>query len=215
MILDFGHGLALRSATAEDHPALKLVCLKTGNAGSDASATEDDPELLGLIYAVPYQVLEPDFAFVVENADGVCGYLFGAPDTRRFNARLAEHWYPDLRKRVSRVGDDPSDWRGSDWARHAIHNPDLAILPGLEPYPSHGHIDLLPQARGMGIGRQAMRFLERRMREAGSTGLYLPVDSRNAKALAFYAALGFQPAEDMPAGPVTYMVKPAKDFAPD
>lgn len=215
MILDLGHGFALRSATEEDHPALKNVCLQTGNAGMDASATEDDPDLLGLIYAVPYQVLEPDFAFVVENEDGVCGYLFGVADTRSFNARLAMQWYPDLQKRVARVGDDPSAWRGSDWARHAIHNPDFAIPTALEPYPSHGHIDLLPQARGMGIGGQAIRFLETRMRRAGSTGLYLPVDSRNAKALAFYAALGYRSADGVPAGPVIYMVKPAKDFASD
>lgn len=213
MILDLGHGFTLRGATADDHPALKHVCLKTGNAGADASDIEDDPDLLGLIYAVPYQVLEPDFAFVIENEAGVCGYLFGAPDTASFNARLAAEWYPEQQRRVARVSDDRSVWRGSDWARHAIHNPDLSIPPALAPYPSHGHIDLLPQARGMGIGRKAMRFLEQRLGAAGSKGLFLPVDSRNAKALAFYSTLGFRVAGQMPEGPVTYVVKSAKDFA--
>ena len=48
-----------------------MVCLKTGDAGQDATAREDDPQLLGLIFAIPYQVLEPDFAFVIDGPNGV------------------------------------------------------------------------------------------------------------------------------------------------
>ena len=56
MVLDFGGGYRLRAALAEDHAALCMVCLKTGDSGKDATGREDDPDLLGLIYAVPYQV---------------------------------------------------------------------------------------------------------------------------------------------------------------
>ena len=66
---------------------------------------------------MPYQVLEPDFAFVIEGADGVAGYLFGAPDTAAFNAPLAADWYPRLQRRVGDPGPDRARWRGSDWAR--------------------------------------------------------------------------------------------------
>src|SRR5687768_5326161 len=81
MVFDFGDGYRLRAALAEDHAALNMVCLKTGDSGKDATAREDDPDLLGLIYAVPYQVYEPDFAFVIDGPNGVCGYILGAPDT--------------------------------------------------------------------------------------------------------------------------------------
>ena len=156
MRLDLGNGFVLRNATRSDHDALNHVCLLTGDAGDDASAREDDPDLLGLIYAVPYQVLEPDFAFVIDGRQGVgvVGYVLGAPDTGRFNRRLEAEWFPRLRARVAHAPLDKARWQGSDWARHAIHHPEYVYPPSLHGFPAHGHIDLLPQARGKGVGRQ-------------------------------------------------------------
>lgn len=193
MILDLGGGFVLRRATRDDHPALCAVCLATGDAGQDATSREDDPELMGQIYAVPYQVLEPDLAFVIDGPNGVVGYLFGALDTASFNSRLASEWYPALRQHVSDPGPDRSTWQGSDWVRHAIHHPDLDIPEALVAYPSHGHIDLLPEARGQGIGRRCMAFLEQQLAAAGSTGLFLDVHPRNVGAQRFYATLGYAP----------------------
>ena len=158
MMLGFGEGFFLRQATAADHDALVAVCLKTGDAGKDATAREDDPRLLGLIYAIPYQVLEPELAFVIDGPDGVSGYVLGARDTQAFNARLADNWYPRLQAELADPGPDTTSWRGSDWARHQIHHPDFSIPDALAAYPSHGHIDLLPEARGKGIGRRALGF---------------------------------------------------------
>lgn len=191
MILDFGDGFFLRHATPADHAALAAVCLRTGDAGKDATGREDDPKLMGLVYAVPYQVLEPGLAFVVDGPGGVSGYLFGALDTRAFNARLAEEWYPALRRRAADPGPDSARWRGSDWVRHLIHRPDFTVPDSLSAYPSHGHIDLLPPARGKRIGRRVMAFLEQRLAAAGSAGLHLQVHPRNEGALRFYEAIGF------------------------
>jgi len=192
MILDFGEGLFLRRATADDHQALCLVCLQTGNAGNDASGREDDPMLMGQIYALPYQVLEPELAFVVDSQDGVVGTLFGVLDTTAFNKRLASDWYPVLQRRVADPGSDRLAWRGSDWARHAIHHPDLVVPESLTDYPSHGHIDLLPRARGRSIGRRCISFLENRLAAAGSAGLFLDVHPKNIGAQRFYTSLGYK-----------------------
>ena len=152
------------------------------------------PTCSGCIYAVPYQVLEPDLAFVVEGPDGVCGYLFGAPDTQRIQrAPGRANGIPVCSQRVADPGPDPSTWRGSDWARHLIHHPEPAAAEIVARYPSHGHIDLLPQARGRGIGSQAMMFLMQRLAAAGSKGMFLDVDPRNLGAREFYRKLGFSP----------------------
>jgi ribosomal protein S18 acetylase RimI-like enzyme len=192
MTFDIGGGFALRQAIAADHPALSAVCLKTGDAGRDASSIEDDPALLGLVFALPYQVLEPDYAFVIESDRGVAGYLFGALDTYAFNERLAAEWYSKLRQRVADPGADNSQWHGSDWLRHHIHHADFKVPEALAPYASHGHIDLLPEARGKGVGRRAVTFLEQRLAAAGSRGVHMQVDPRNENALRFYEAIGFQ-----------------------
>ena len=49
MIHPLGEGFSLRQATAADHSDLAMVCLKTGDAGKDATGLEDDTQLLGLI----------------------------------------------------------------------------------------------------------------------------------------------------------------------
>jgi ribosomal protein S18 acetylase RimI-like enzyme len=191
MLIDLGDGYRIRLAQASDQAALSTICLKTGAAGQDASAREDDPELLGLVYALPYPIFEPAFAFVVEGAAGVCGYVLGAFDTARFNARLAAEWYPDLQLRVPQPDAYRAKWKGSDWLRHHIHNPPGAPFRALAAYPSHAHIDLMPAIQGRGFGRRLLTLLEERLARAGSPGLHLGLDPKNINALRFYEALGY------------------------
>lgn len=191
LVLDFGDGYLLRHALPSDDAALKLVCLRTGDSGKDATAIEDDPDLLGLIYAVPYQVFAPEFAFVVQGPDGVCGYILGALDTPEFYTQMRTDWFPGVAARLLDPGSDESRWQGSDWARFAIHHPEFVYPPALHPYPAHGHIDLLPEARGRNIGRRGMRHMMGKLAEAGATGMHLQVSPKNRGAQAFYKKLGF------------------------
>ncbi|HEV7252475.1 MAG TPA: hypothetical protein VGN97_05185 [Mesorhizobium sp.] len=129
--LDFGRRYFLRCAEPRDRSAFNHVCLKTGDASRDATWREDDPDLLGLIFAVPYQVLEPDFAFAVVGPGGVCGYLLGTPDSAGFYRRYVNDWLVPLACRVHDPGPDRSQWRGSDWDRRAIHAPEIVFPPAL------------------------------------------------------------------------------------
>ena len=63
----------IRSAVADDRDALYDICLRTGDAGSDATALYRDPELIGAIWAGPYLALEPDLSFVAVGDEGVVG----------------------------------------------------------------------------------------------------------------------------------------------
>jgi ribosomal protein S18 acetylase RimI-like enzyme len=191
MVIDLGDGFSIRQARDSDRAALSYICLKTGNAGQDASEREDDPELIALVYALPYLDFAPEFAFVVEGPSGVCGYVLGALDTASFNARLARDWYPGLHARVADPNPDRSQWTGSDWLRHHIHHPPLDVATTLAAYPSHAHIDLLPDIQGRGFGRRLLTLLEERLAGAGSPGLHLGLDPRNENALRFYEALGY------------------------
>ncbi len=196
MELNFGGGYVLRKAEWTDYAALNRVCLLTGDSGKDATAREDDPDLLGLIYAVPYQVFAPDFAFVVDGPGGVCGYVLGTPSSETFYARVGREWFPSLARRLNDPGPDESKWAGSDWARYAIHHPQFVYPPVLSDYPAHGHIDLLPEARGRKIGSRAMRLMMGRLEAAGTSGMHLQVSPSNEGALAFYRTLGFERLED-------------------
>jgi GNAT superfamily N-acetyltransferase len=208
MGLELGEGYRLRPATAEDHPALEMVCLKTGDSGQDATAREDDPRLLGLIYAVPYQVAQPDYAFVIDGPNGVAGYVFGALDSASFYEWAGRDWFPKVAATVADPGPDRAQWtRGSDWARWEIHHPGFTYPPALHPFPAHGHIDLLPEVQGKGFGRKALEHVMALLKRDGAKGMHLGVSKKNVGALAFYEKLGFR-ALTGPGAPdhVVYMV---------
>lgn len=192
MVVELGGGYRLRQAEASDHAAMEMVCLKTGDSGADATAREDDPRLLGLIYAVPYQVFAPQYAFVIEGPNGVCGYVLGALDSAAYYDWAAREWFPKVAATLADPGPDKAKWtKGSDWARYEIHHPEFTYPEALHPYPAHGHIDLLPEVQGKGFGRRALEHVMAALRRDGARGMHLGVSPRNRGALAFYERLGF------------------------
>jgi ribosomal protein S18 acetylase RimI-like enzyme len=180
--------VSIRPARPDDEPALYDICLRTGDAGRDATALHGDPRLLGEVYVGPYLALEPGLAFVVSD-DAVGGYVLGARDTADFHRRCEATWWPALRDRYPLrewAGDGPD-------ARlvRLLHRPPQAEPAVLERYPSHLHVDLLPAWQGGGWGRRLLETLFVALTDAGSPGVHLGVSRRNERAIGFYRRMGF------------------------
>jgi ribosomal protein S18 acetylase RimI-like enzyme len=196
---DDGTGDAvIRPYRPDDLGAVYEVCLKTGNAGSDASALYEDPLLLGHVYVGPYVTLEPELAFVLEDEGGVCGYALGARDSKAFARRLIEAWWPPLRSRYPDPPGPAESWSPTQHLWHRLHHPESEPPAALDAYPSHLHIDLLPRAQGRGHGTRMMDRLLTALRGFASPGVHLGVHPDNARAIAFYGKLGFA---RLPGGP--------------
>jgi ribosomal protein S18 acetylase RimI-like enzyme len=184
-------GFTLRQAVQTDQAALYRICLLTGASGQDATHLHDDPHLLGNYYAIPYLELQPDLAFVIDGAEGVCGYVLGARDSAQFYARMEAEWLAPLRQTLPDPGPDKTRWGKGDWLRHKIHHEPLPLYASLASHPSHLHIDLLPAAQGHGWGRVLIEHLFAALAAQGSPGVHLGVASDNLAAQAFYHKLGF------------------------
>ena len=185
----------LRPYRPADHDAVYDICVRTGAAGDDATHLLRDPALLGHVYAGPYVELVPDLAFVVEDDDGVAGYILGAADTGEFQDRLEREWWPGLRRRYPVYRTD-GDAAFDDLLIALMHSPARAPADLVAAYPSHLHIDLLPRLQGQGWGRRLIDTLSERLRATGSHGLHLGVATANTKAQAFYRAVGFTELDD-------------------
>jgi ribosomal protein S18 acetylase RimI-like enzyme len=179
----------MRDAVADDRPAVYAVCLRTGNAGGDASSTYVDRDLLGHVYAGPYLELEPELAIVLNDGAGAEGYVLGALDTRRFEARCEQEWWPSLRARYP-LGSFPGSSPDERLVR-MMHAPVRAPETVVAAYPSHLHIDLLPRWQGGGWGRRLVETLLDRLVARGSSGVHLGVARSNERAIGFYRRLGF------------------------
>ncbi|MFM8283317.1 MAG: GNAT family N-acetyltransferase [Planctomycetaceae bacterium] len=194
----------LRPARVDDRDPCYRVCLETGDHGRDGTPYyADDPDALGRIYVGPYLALEPDLAFVLEDEMGVCGYLLGAADSRRFYTRYEEDWRPALVARFPAPGGDPAGWNRVARVHHAYHHPDYHCPEPYDHFPAHAHIDLAPRAQGRGFGGPMMRTILGALTRRGAAGVHLGVAADNRRALAFYARLGFVELERRAAGAAT------------
>ncbi|MCI4663574.1 MAG: GNAT family N-acetyltransferase [Neomegalonema sp.] len=188
----------IRSYRSEDLPDLYRICLITGDAGEDATALYQDPALIGAIYAAPYGELAPDFCFVVEDDEGVGGYVVGAPDTRAFEAQLEAEWWPIWRRRVTAPSGDRSGWTADQRRAQAIHHPSAVPQTIIEAHPAHLHLNLAPRLRRRGLGRSlAQRWLDHASAH-GVQSAHVGVGAQNQRGLAFWRACGFNPLGESP-----------------
>jgi ribosomal protein S18 acetylase RimI-like enzyme len=190
----------IRPYRPADEDAVYDVCLKTGIAGQDATHLYSDPKALGHIFVGPYLHLEPELAFVLEDSQGVCGYVLGALDSARFYRAYLERWLPELRKFRPDPCGNPAEWTPTEKAYHQYHHPKIYFPGHFRDYPSHLHIDLLPRAQGRGNGQRMMATLLERLRQLGATGVHLSMASTNSRAERFYQKLGFHELDRTGAG---------------
>jgi ribosomal protein S18 acetylase RimI-like enzyme len=188
----------IRAFGPADLDDLYSICFVTAGG----SALYRDPKLVGHVYAAPYAVLSPQSVFIVEDAEGVGGYIVGAPDTRDFETRLEAEWWPALRTIYPDPSGTPCIDRSADqFMSYWIHHPHRAPDRIVEVYPSHLHINLLPHLRGRGLGRRLMERWLGTVRDMGSRGAHLAVGAANSRAIRFYRACGFRELEQPPRPP--------------
>lgn len=205
----------IRAARTGDEPGAYVVCLKTGNNGQDGTALyREDPDALGRIYTGPYLAFEPELAVILERDDGeIAGYALGALDSRELYRRYEAEWRPRLCAEFPEPPGDPGAWTPVEQVHHAYHHPDYTCPEPYDEYPSHMHIDLLPEAQGRGFGRRMLEEVMQKLRERGSPGVHLGVSGHNHAALGFYRHLGFyelaRAGDD--ADPVVYLGKRLRD----
>jgi len=168
-----------------DTAAVLDICVRTGDAGQDATGLHPDARALTDRYAAPYLALEPEWAMVAEVDGEVVGYLVGTPDTSAFAKEFAA-W--------------PSSLTAAERAAHVAGLGAAITADELSAYPAHLHIDLLPSAQGRGVGRMLVEAFVAELAAAGVPGLHLVVDPANLGAQAFYPRVGFERRRDLVEG---------------
>ncbi|MBI3853166.1 MAG: GNAT family N-acetyltransferase [Verrucomicrobia bacterium] len=184
-------GFQIRRYLPRDEDAVYEVCLKTGDSGKDGTHLYDDPKALGHIYVGPYIHLEPELAFVLEDKEGVCGYVMGVLDSKKFYQAFVDKWLPGIRQRHPEPTGDPATWTPTQKLYHQYYHPDVFCPEPYDQYPSHLHIDLMPRVQGRGLGNDMMRVLLEELAAQKTPGVHLGMAPSNARAEKFYKKLGF------------------------
>ena len=184
----------IRKYHITDLSSLYKICLLTANNGGDSTSFLDDPDLVGHLFAAPYAIFEPNLCFILLKDSIPTGYILGTRDSIQFQKECEKKWFPELRKRYP----IPNDKDGSIQAKFIKHlHQDQKVLDGLDNYPAHLHIDILPIAQGKGYGRKLIEIFLNQLKTLNVKGVHLIVSKNNKNAVGFYQQVGFQELKNL------------------
>ncbi|WP_309065461.1 GNAT family N-acetyltransferase [Microbacterium sp.] len=187
----------IRPYRPSDRESLYDVCVKTADAGGDATGLFTDDRLWGDVFAVPYAERHPDLCWVVESADGrTVGYVVATDDTDAFERWFRDEWWPTRAENYPLSGEDPPTRQDGIILYASRRGP--ARETHARDYPAHLHIDLLPETQGQGLGRRLVETLFEELRRRGVAGLHLGMNPENNGAGAFYERLGMHRLDSDP-----------------
>ncbi|GHF53484.1 GNAT family N-acetyltransferase [Streptomyces griseosporeus] len=187
-----------------DRDGVADVCVRTADNGGDSRHLYPDQQLMPTLFAAPYCHFEPELAFVLDDGrGGVGGYILGTADTERFVRDWRDRWLPLVADRYPAPERPPRT--PTEEMIALLHRPERMILPELQPYPAHLHIDLLPEWQRRGYGRRLMHTFLTALHARGVPAVHLGMVTANTAARAFYDRLGFHPVAVPDPGPLTYL----------
>jgi len=179
----------------EDTCGAFQICLKTGDAGKDATHLFKDHKIIGYRWVGGYLALQPELCFLLEDDEGICGYVLAALDSKSFYKKLQEEYLPSIcqKEGYKCPPTGPEGLSLEDWYLWSVHHPEIHFTESYQKtYPSHLHIDILPRGQKQGYGRKMMDVLNAALKAQGSVGVHLQMAKTNENAKQFYLKLGFK-----------------------
>lgn len=183
----------IRPYRPADRDDVALVCLRTAAAGGDATGVYSDDTLMPEVFALPYVEYAPELTFVVADEQRAAGYVMAVADTADFVEWWRREWVPGFAARHP-VAAPPTEHAPAFTEAALIDagvHPERMLIPELDRYPAHLHIDLLPELQGQGWGRRLIDTVRGALAERGVAALHLGLAAENTGARAFYDRLGF------------------------
>jgi GNAT superfamily N-acetyltransferase len=181
----------IRPYRDSDMAAVSDICFQTALYGRPVEPLCSDRELIAEAVLGYYTRFEKASLFIAEVDDRVVGYLTGCLDTKRYERLFATAIVPRLLSRFIVYGHwrRPGVWRiiwasvGVGVRRRGIHRKIM------KEYPSHCHIDILPEAQRMGLGSKLLEAFFDRMDSQGVDGIHVSTPTGPGKK--FFARMGF------------------------
>jgi ribosomal protein S18 acetylase RimI-like enzyme len=183
--------LGVRSFAPGDRETVRDISYRTGFMGESVESFWRHKESWADLWTSYYTDREPQSLYVATIDDSVVGYLAGCMDTAAAPSTdemmrdvIRKHWL------IFRPGTAGFLYRG---LLDSVRDRERATGDFIDPrWPAHLHIDLLPAARGTGLGAALMERWLDQLKEADSPGCHLGTLVENTRALSFFEKMGFR-----------------------
>ncbi len=182
--------ISIRAFQLADRDAIRAISFATGFMGETVGWLWPDSESFADLTNNYYIEREAESLFVAERDGVVVGYLMGCADSERGRGAMArEVRRLLLRGYLLRPGAAAFLWRSAfDIVRDRGAADEVL---GDAHWPAHLHINLLPEGRGLGLGRRLVDAWLARLDSAGVPGIHLGTFAENYSAIRFFESCGF------------------------
>ena len=179
----------IRPYASRDRAAVRAICRVTAYGGKPLL----DPRLFTDLMTRYYTDFAPEAVWVAERQGRIVGYLAGCFDHARLRRIMAGRIVPAAVTAALARG---LLLRGALWRLLAglprfVAAEQSARQTDLAGYPAHLHLNLLPEARGRGVGERLMAQLCAEAARRGLPGVHATVLEENRPARRFFERLGF------------------------
>ena len=188
----------MRPFQPTDRSSLLTIGSDTAFFGAPIERYLDDRHAFEDCFYAYYTDYEPQHSWIAvlknsENEEQAAGFLTGCIDSQRQQQVMRQKILPGVVVKWLRGGyhSGSKTWRYT-WCIL------LAALRGEFPtvdeqrYPAHLHINLIPSARGRGLGTALMQAYLEQLRTLRIPGVHLNTTSMNHAAIRLYERCGFR-----------------------
>lgn len=181
----------IRKFVKADKKAIQDIAYLTGYMGDSAEHFWRHKQSFAEIWTSYYIDHEPDSLYVATKDDSVVGYLTGCLNTAL--GPKSEHIFQSAIIKYGllfRPGTAGFLWRGMLDGIKDKRGAKAEFID--ERWPAHLHINLLPVARGTGLGAALMETWLEQLRQSGIPGCHLSTLVENYRAVLFFEKMGFK-----------------------
>ncbi|XP_036402108.1 protein O-GlcNAcase isoform X2 [Megalops cyprinoides] len=182
---------SIRPYYPKDEPAVYKICREIYNEGLEGMPfSEQEPDLIGDRLVGGFLTLSPDYGFVLEDEEGVCGYALGTVDVKPFVKKCKMSWIPSMQEKYNKP-DVEKDLSEAEKMMLSFHEEEEGLPDSfLSNFPSLIKVDIHAKVTDPSVAKSMMGCLLSSLKANGSHGAFCEVRQMDKRMLDFYSKLG-------------------------
>ncbi|MGH0128580.1 UNVERIFIED_CONTAM: hypothetical protein FKN15_030169 [Acipenser sinensis] len=181
---------SIRPYFPEDEPAVYKICREMYNEDIEGVPFPEQPDLIGDRLVGGFLTLSPDYGFVLEDNEGICGYALGTVDVKPFVKKCKMSWIPSMQEKYNKP-DSEKDLSEAEKMMLSFHEEEEGLPESfLSNFPSLIKVDIHGKVTDPSVAKSMMGCLLSSIKANGSHGAFCEVRQNDKRMLDFYSKLG-------------------------
>ncbi|XP_041116614.1 protein O-GlcNAcase-like isoform X2 [Polyodon spathula] len=181
---------SIRPYFPEDEPAVYKICREMYNEDMEGVPFPEQPDLIGDRLVGGFLTLSPDYGFVLEDNEGICGYALGTVDVKPFVKKSKMSWIPSMQEKYNKP-DSEKDLSEAEKMMLSFHEEEEGLPESfLSNFPSLIKVDIHGKVTDPSVAKSMMGCLLSSIKANGSHGAFCEVRQNDKRMLDFYSKLG-------------------------